>query len=54
MDRFLTGDELRIAARQAITMALSMKEEACRDDLLLRARKLLEEANRTPISCEEP
>jgi hypothetical protein len=46
MDRFLTSDELRIAARQAITLALSMKEEAVRDGLLLRAQKLLEEASR--------
>jgi hypothetical protein len=50
MERFLTSDELRIAARQAITMALSMKEEADRNDLLLRAQRLLEEAGGAPTS----
>jgi hypothetical protein len=44
MDRPLTSDELRIAARQAITIAITMKDETVRQDLLLRAQKLLEEA----------
>jgi hypothetical protein len=52
MDRFLTSDELQIAARQAITLALSMKEGADRDDLLLLAQKLLEEAFRGLTSSE--
>jgi len=46
MDRPLTSDELRIAARQAITLALAMRDDAARDDLLMRARRLLEEAER--------
>jgi hypothetical protein len=44
MDRPLTNDELQIAARQAITLALAMRDDAARDDLLMRARRLLEEA----------
>jgi hypothetical protein len=44
MERFLTSDELRIAARQAITLALAMKEESDRIDLLARAERLLQEA----------
>jgi hypothetical protein len=44
MDRPLTTNELQIAARQAITLALAMRDDAARDDLLMRARRLLEEA----------
>jgi hypothetical protein len=44
MERALTKDELRIAARQAITLASSMNDENARNDLLLRAQRLLEEA----------
>ena len=44
MDRPLTNNELQIAARQAITLALAMRDDAAREDLLVRARRLLEEA----------
>jgi len=44
MDRPLTSNELQIAAMQAITLALAMRDDAARDDLLMRARRLLEEA----------
>jgi len=44
MNRPLTSDELRIAARQAVTLALAMKDEAARSDLLWRAQLLLQEA----------
>lgn len=44
MNRSLTHDELRIAARQAITLALSMKDESERNYLLNQAQRLLTEA----------
>lgn len=44
MDRPLTSEELRIAARQAITLAQAMKNDVARNDLLMRAGRLLEEA----------
>jgi hypothetical protein len=53
MDRFLTSEELRIAARQAITVALAMKDEASRDDMLFRAQRLLDEARELPITRRE-
>jgi hypothetical protein len=44
MDRPLTNNELQIAARQAITLALAMRDDAAREDLLVKAQRLLEEA----------
>jgi len=44
MDRLLTSQELRIAARQAVTLALAMTDEVSRNDMLLRAKRLLGEA----------
>jgi hypothetical protein len=44
MNRVLTSEELRIAARQAITLALTMIDSDARDDLLLRAQRLFDEA----------
>ena len=44
MNKQLTSAELRIAARQAITLAMSMSDEANRTDLILRAGRLFEEA----------
>jgi hypothetical protein len=46
MHRLFTNEELRIAARQAITLALAMTDEASRDDMLRRAQRLLDEAKR--------
>jgi hypothetical protein len=40
----LTSDELRIAARQAITLALAIADSDARKDLLLRAQRLFDEA----------
>ena len=44
MDMSLTNDELRIAARQAIALALATPDDAAREDLLARAERLLKEA----------
>jgi len=44
MDKTLTSDELRIAARQAITLALAIADSDARQDLLLRAQRLFYEA----------
>jgi hypothetical protein len=44
MDQPMTSDELRIAAKQAISLAVRMKDEAARSDLLSRAQRLLREA----------
>ena len=44
MDRPLTNDELRTAARQAITLALGIRDDVARADLLMRAERLMEEA----------
>jgi hypothetical protein len=44
MERLLTSDELRIAARQAITLAIAENDENARVDLLSQAQRLLREA----------
>ncbi len=44
MNRQLTSDELRIPARQAVTVALAMLDQAARTDLLARAEGLFKEA----------
>ena len=47
MNRVLTSEELRIAARQAITLALTMIDSDARNDLLLRAQRLFDEARQS-------
>lgn len=44
MDKPFTNDQLRIAARQAITLALAMGDVPAREDLLARAERLFKEA----------
>lgn len=44
MERHLSSQELRIAARQAITLALSMPEDGAREALIRRAERLTAEA----------
>jgi hypothetical protein len=44
MNRILTREELRIAARQAITLALTVTDPDTRNELLLKAERLFDEA----------
>ena len=44
MNRILTSEELRIAARQAITLALTVTDPDTCNDLLLKAERPFDEA----------
>ena len=47
MDRPLTKEELRTAARQAMTLAHSLPDSLAREGLIARAERLFKEADGT-------